>query len=196
MTCNRIRILGFASLFCSVFILNSCSGDDPTAPPVNNEHAPPTTMTVELVKLDASGNSTSVKTSATVRDTSVVKGKARVEGTLLLDAGAVYKGSITLFDESKSMPENVTSEIENEKDGHIFLFTATSGIDNTRLSVSDKDKDSKGSDVGLTFKVNVATGPAATGFLNVVLRHYDGGNKNDTAFDTDINSDFPVQIRQ
>lgn len=184
-----------AAIACVSFFFASCSSDDPTAPPVDNEHAPPTTITVELVKLDAGGNPTSEKTSATVRDTSVVKGKPRVEGLLLIDAGAVYRGSITLFDESKSTAENVTDDIVQEKDGHIFLFTPGGGLDASRIQISDKDKDSKGFDVGLSFRLQATAGQAVTGTINVQLRHYDSGNKNDTVFDTDINSELPVQIR-
>ena len=188
------KSISLAALALASFFFASCSSD-PTAPPVDNEHAPPTTMSIELVKLDASGNPTAEKTSATVRDTSVVKGKPRVEGLLLLDAGARYRGSITLFDESKSTVENVTDEIVQEKDGHIFLFAPGSGLDATRILITGKDKDSKGFDVGLSFLLEATAGAPATGLLNVQLRHYDSGNKNDTVYDTDINSSVPVQIR-
>ncbi len=194
MYTSHRRSLTIAAFSLASLVFASCS-DDPTAPPVDNEHAPPTTITVELVALDAAGNPTTQKTTATVRDTTVVKGKARVEGLLQLDAGVQYRGSITLYDESKSPAENVTSEIVQEKDGHIFLFAPGGGLDTSRILITDKDKDSKGFDVGLTFLLQATAGPSATGTINVQLRHYDSGNKNDTVYDTDINSNVPVQIR-
>lgn len=195
MVTLRIRRISIAAFALASFVFASCSSDDPTAPPVDNEHAPPTTITVELVKLDAAGNPTTEKTTATVRDTTVVKGKPRVEGLLQLDAGAKYRGSISLFDESKSPAENVTHEIVQEKDGHIFLFAPGGGLDASRIVITDKDKDSQGFDVGLSFMLQATAGPSVNGTINVQLRHYDSGNKNDTVYDTDINSNIPAQIR-
>ncbi len=180
--------------FLPALLLFACDEGDPTAPPVDHEHDPATTIRIECVKLDPSGNPTMVKTSALVRDTTVVKGKPREEGILELEGGFSYSATVTLLDESKAVPADVTEDIRKEKDYHLFIYTPLRGVDETRILITDKDKDSKGIDVGLTFRVTVTAGTAAAGVLNVALRHFDSGNKSDAVFDTDINTDVPLRI--
>ncbi len=174
----------------AIFTSGCKKEDNPADAPPALEHAPPTTIVVTLTNA-----ATGEITTATARDTTVVKGKPAVEGTLALKAGAVYTGKITLYDESKTPAENVTGEIEEEKDGHIFVFTVKNGIPAGRIVIGDLDKDSKGSNVGLTFKITVASGAAASGMLNVVLHHHDSGNKNDNLFDIDVDQNLPLTIQ-
>ncbi len=184
-----------STLSLVLLLIAGCNEGDPSSPPVNNEHPPATTITLTCVRLDAQGGATTDTVRSTVRDTSVVKGRPETEGVLDLTAGTTWRCSVTLFDESADTVEDVTHDIELEKEGHVFLFLPFGGVDATRLLISGLDKDEKGFDVGLHFTIVVTPGPAASGLLNVVLRHYDSLNKNDTQFDTDVNRDFPVSIR-
>jgi hypothetical protein len=176
-------------------VLTACGEGDPVQPPVLNEHPPATTIVLTLARLDSSGSATTDSTSVTVRDTTVVKGKPAIVGTLSVQGGARYRAVLTLLDESGSSVKNVTGDISAEKEGHLFLITPVGGIDASRIQIGGKDKDANGADVGLTFQVNVSAGAAAMGMLNVVLRHYDSNNKQDTVYDTDIDMDVPIEIR-
>jgi hypothetical protein len=189
----RIALVITAGVLLSLFA--ACSEDDPSAPPVVNEHPPATTITIHLIRLDVNGNPTTDTSSATVRDTTVVKGKPATVGELSLEAGSKYRAAVTLLDESKATAVDVTSDIVAEKDGHLFVYTPTDGVDASRVIIAEKDKDSKGFDVGLTFTIRATSGPTATGKLNLTLRHYDSNNKNDTVFDTDIDIDFRLVVR-
>ena len=176
-------------------VLTACSEGDPVQPPVTNEHAPATTIVLTLARLDSSGVATTDSTSVTVRDTTVVKGKPAIVGTLLVQGGARYRAVFTLLDESGSIAKNVTGDISAEKEGHLFLITPVGGIDASRIEISGKDKDANGADVGLTFLLTASVGSATIGKLNVALRHYDSNNKQDAVYDTDIDMDLPIEIR-
>lgn len=176
-------------------VLAACSEGDPVQPPVLNEHPPATTIVVTLARLDSSGVATTDSTSVTVRDTTVVKGKPAIVGTLSVRGGASYRAVLTLLDESGSSVKNVTGDINAEKEGHLFLITPAGGIDASRIQIGGKDKDANGADVGLTFQLTATTGLPAIGKLNIVLRHYDSNNKQDAVYDTDIDMDVPIEIR-
>jgi hypothetical protein len=192
---STLRTFFFCPAFAMIVLLAGCSEGDPAVSPVVNEHPPATTVVLTLVRLDASGVVTTDSTSVTVRDTTVVKRKPAVVGTLLVQGGMRYHAAFTLLDESGNSVENVTNDIIAEKNGHLFLITPVGGIDTSRIRISGKDKDDNGSDVGLTFFVLIPSGSASTGKLNVVLRHYDSNNKKDLVFDTDIDMDLPIEIR-
>lgn len=112
--------------------------------------------------------------------------------TLNLVPNTVYTGSITILDKTKTPIEDVTEEINEKKDEHLFVYTPSPAA--SFLTITRTDKDSKGYDVGL--KTTVATGAAATGTLQIVLRHQPGV-KNGTATPgtTDVDVTFPVQLR-
>ncbi len=76
----KLSTLARTTLVLGAFalILNGCKDEeDPATPPADDEHAPPTTL---LVVLKEVGKADSTK--SLVRDTTVVKGKSRIEDTL------------------------------------------------------------------------------------------------------------------
>lgn len=182
------------AMLAVVAFFSGCSEEsNPAKPPVDTEHPPPTTVTLQLTRLDAGGNPTTEVTSVTVRDTTQTPIKIPVDGVLQLHAGASYAGTLILRDESKTPVEEVTADIIAEKNAHLFVFTPDAGLHSV-LTVTGLDKDVNNFDFGLNFKV--ATTSVGAGAINVVLRHYDSGNKNDNEYDTDIDRDFPVVIAE
>ncbi len=183
----------FRSMFvigAFALILTGCKKEeDPTAPPVEDEHAPPTTLVVVLKEVGKTDS-----TKSLVRDTTVVKGKVRIEDTLKVVSGKSYTGYIILYDESQTTVFNATQEIIDDQDNHLFVFTALGGASG-RLTVSNLNKDTKGFDFGLTFNVVVTGAGAATGDLQIKLRHYGGNPKSGNVYDTDIDQTFPVKIQ-
>ena len=181
-------------LFALVILIAGCS-KDPTAPPVSNDHSPATTVILTLVRVNLSGIALDT-TSCTVRDTSVIKGRLPIEGKLSLQAGSIYKGYLTLLDESQLPVKDITSSIIAEKDAHQFRFTVKENdMPSTAVVISDLDKDSKGLDFGLNFTATtgVITKPAI-GAIHILLEHHDDGNKAGAQFDTDLNRDFPFEL--
>jgi hypothetical protein len=177
----------------TIATLYGCS-KDPVSP-VGDEHAPPTTVVMQLIRLDSAGKAVDT-TMCTVRDTSVIKGKPRVEGGLSLLSNSKYKGSLILLNESKSPAEDVTAEIVAEKDAHVFRYMVRGDAPNA-VSITNLDKDDKGLDFGLNFEVKTTGGAVVklTGVINLILEHHDDGNKLGATFDTDINQDFPFDMR-
>ena len=177
----------------TIAILYGCSKDP--ASPVGDEHAPPTTVVMQFIRLDSLGKIMDT-TVCTVRDTSVIKGKPRVDGGLTLLTNTKYIGSLRLLDESQTPAKDVTSQVVAEKDAHIFRYTVKGDVLNA-VVISDLDKDSKGLDFGLTFRAATLPGKVTilAGVINVILEHHDDGNKAGATFDTDINQDFPFEIR-
>jgi hypothetical protein len=184
-------LAGFAVVAFFAIVTGGCKKEDnPATPPATVEHPPATTVTF-LLK-DSTG--TTVVDSCVVRDTSLVHhGESPVVGQLDVQAGRTYRGTFTLYDETKTPAENITGDIISEKDAHVFKFQFT-GVDTTRVVISERDLDSHGLPFGLNFKVTVTPGGAATGNLHVILEHHDDGNKNGTEFDLDLDRDFPVAI--
>lgn len=172
------------------FIFNGCTEEEnPALPPADDDHAPPTTMIVVFKEIGKSDS-----TKSLVRDTTVVKGKPMVDDTLRVVSGKMYDGYIMLWNESVSPAEDATHEIEEEKNEHLFVFTAT-GDAVGRLTVSGLEKDDNGHEFGLTFTASVGGSGAAAGGLRIQLRHYGTSSKTGTTYDTDIDQTFPVLLQ-
>lgn len=182
-------------LFLSLMLyLGGCKkSGNPTEAPVSTEHPPATTVTLYLIKLDAAGNETTDTTWATVRDTSVVKGKPANEGTLQLKNGSTYKGTFILLDESVSPVDNLNQDIINEQNAHLFTFSVSNSLTN-RITVTEIDKDKNGKPFGMNFKIITIGSGSGSGALHVQLHHHDSGNKDDNIYDSDLDRDFPVEI--
>ena len=112
---------------------------------------------------------------------------------LNLVANTTYTGTITFMDDING--EDITEEIEEEDDAHQIWFTPGGDAAN-RLAVTINDMDENGLPVGLNFTVDVSTGAAATGTLNIVMSHYDEQPKDGVtrSDETDVDLDFPVNI--
>lgn len=93
-------------------------------------------------------------------------GKAPTIQNVALKINKTYKLDIELLDESKTPAKDITSEVREEQDEHLLVFTPTPS---NLLTYTYGDKDSKNFPIGLTG--NVKTTAAGTGTLRVVLRH-------------------------
>ena len=172
-------------------IINGCKKENnPLIPPPADDHeAVPTTLVVVLKEVGKTDS-----TKSLVRDTTVVKGKPRIEDTLRVVSGKTYSGYIIVRDESKTTVVDATPEIVKEQDFHLFVFSALGGA-NGRLTVSNLSKDTKGVDLGLTFSVAVSGTGAANGSLQIKLRHYGTQPKTSLTYDTDLDVSLPVKIQ-
>jgi len=179
-----MKFLKYA-LLASTLIFASCSDDDDTPEPVNEEEVI-TTLTVTL----DSGSDTVVMQYQDLDGDGPDAATVTVSGSL--SANTTYDGSIILLNETESPAENVTEEIEEEDLDHQFFYTVGSGLD---VAAEYGDADSEGNPLGLSFILN--TGVASSGGLTFTLRHEP--NKHNTGLEnaggeTDIEVTFDVTV--
>ncbi|MBX2961317.1 MAG: hypothetical protein KF687_02325 [Cyclobacteriaceae bacterium] len=181
----------FSTVLFATMLLVSCS-DDPE--PANEEELI-TTLTLTLT------SSTGSAITMTFRDLDgdglnppVFTYSPQAPGTsaALLEANTAYTGSIELLNESETPAEDITEEIEEEADEHLFCFTVSSAL-NIVYAYDDEDDD--GLPVGL--KTNWETGDASTGTITIVLRHQPGVKTGTCpgGGETDIEVKFNVVIQ-
>lgn len=176
------------SFLLATLLLVSC-GDDPE--PANEEELI-TTLTVTLTPtggdpitmtfkdLDGDGAGVPQYIYSTGGDAAV------------LSTSTTYTAEITLLNESVNPAENITEEIEEESDEHLFCFTVGGGAN---IDYSYADEDDNGLDIGLT--TNWETGAASTGTITIVLRHQPGTKTGACpgSGETDIEVTFNVAIQ-
>ncbi len=181
---HRTRYVAMlAAMVLLVVGISSC-GDDPE--PVNEEEVI-TTLSVQLTPVGG-GNIVSLRFQDLDGDGSGAPVKI-VSGPL--SQNKTYNAVITLLDESQSTPFDITSEVQEESEHHLFCFTVTG----SNLIVTATDTDSKGLPIGLTSSwVTTSAGNAA---VKIVLRHQfetKTGTCPGTG-DTDVEVDFNVVVQ-
>ena len=124
-------------------------------------------------------------------------GVAQSVDALDLTPGATYSGTIELLNRFEG--EDITEEIDEERDEHQFFYEVDGGVSGA-VTVTITDADSNGYPVGLEFTVTVADDASGTGELRVVLGHYDERPKQadetlDNTPERDIDFSYPVAIQ-
>lgn len=152
-----------------------------------------TTVTLNLYD---SAN-TSNKISVTWKDLDGEGGKSPVIDTLKLKSNVTYLGKIVLKDDTKIPPQDISIEVEKEKNQHQFFFKSNSELNNLLgIMVNDYDTNIPPLPVGLEFKLIVGkTNETKKGLLNIFLSHYEGVKIVAPSPETDVNVDFPIQIQ-
>ena len=107
-----------------------------------------------------------------------------------LKANTTYSVGIQLLDESKTPAMDITEEVKEKSDEHLFIYTASPA---SLLTYTAEDKDANNYPIGLVGKA--VTGTVGSGTLKVQLRHQ-AGTKNGTATpgSDDVNVDYPLTI--
>lgn len=179
----------FFSLLVLVGIL-ACKKDPEVEPTDDNELI----TTVELVFTDAASVSRSFK----FRD---IDGDSRTKpeafDTLQLARNTDYTVAIYIGDESKGSLEDITEDILEESDVHLFVYKPMPA---SLLSVQITDSDKNGLPVGLkaTAKTQYAAG---SGVLQLLLKHQPPLNGrtvktgDEDAGSTDLDLSFPILIK-
>ncbi|MGV3561072.1 hypothetical protein [Larkinella arboricola] len=110
---------------------------------------------------------------------------------ITLKPNTTYDLTVELLDESKTPTENISDEVAEESDEHLFVFTTNPA---TLATYTYADKDANNLPIGL--KGTLKTNAAAAGKLRVQLRHQ-AGTKDGTAgpgtSDVDLTFDLTVQ---
>lgn len=166
------------------FVQCKDSGDD-VEPDDENE-------LITSVTLKFTEQGTSNVTSFSYKDADGDGGNAPTKfDTIALKPNTTYTVAIELLDESKTPVSDITKEVEEESDEHLFVYTPTPS---TLLTYTYSDKDANNLPIGLTGKA--VTGAAGDGKLKVQLRHQpDAKNGTPTPGSDDVNLDFILKVK-
>lgn len=169
---------------CTVLFFSSCDNDDPK--PVNEEEVI-TTVEVTLIP-DAGGIPVTLKFFDADGEQGNIAPLITVSGPL--KTGSTYSGVIELWNETVNPPANITEEVADEADDHLFCFDVSGDV-----SVGYEDEDGNGLPIGII--TSWTAGEAGPAQVTLSLRHQagtktgdcPGGGESDVevAFDIDVN---------
>lgn len=124
-----------------------------------------------------------------------------------LEEGVTYDLAIELLNTLGSSPEDITEEISEEDDEHMFFFSFTNDIfsnpagngnvDNRNDPLNYNDQDDNGQPVGLSTTWTAGEHTDAQGVFNIILKHQpDIKSATSGAADggTDVDITFPIEI--
>lgn len=178
--------LWLALLLAMPLAFASCDDDDGPEPEEDNE-----LITTVTYVLTPDAGSTAPAVTITWEDLDGAGGAAPVITGSPLRANTTYTGAITVLDRTKTPAADITEEVAEEDEDHLFFYDPTPA---NVLTVTRTDRDANNREVGLVTRV--VTTAAATGSLKITLRHQPG-TKNGTFApgDTDIEATVPVTVQ-
>lgn len=193
-TMKTIRNFSMLAIALMVVFTVGCKKDDDTPQPSTggggggHSHEEEVITTMIITFVDTAGVQPTVMVA--FRDPDGDGGNAPTQhDTIRLVANTYYNASIQLLNEAENPAEDITLEIQNEDDEHLFCYTPA----NTNVSVVRTDTDG-------TYEVGItsfwSTGMAATGETTVTLKHQPGVKDGTCApGDTDIEVIFITEIQ-
>ncbi len=198
---KTLRLICLMLVSGSLFFLSSCKKDDPKP-----ENIPEAITKVTLTFTPTGG--APVVVTATDPDGDGPKPRT-LSGLINLVKNVSYTLTITLINElaKPTDPEyNVTEEVEEEGDEHIFFFawtnntfsnpTGNGNVDNRNDPLNYKDTDAKGQPIGLTTDWTTINA-TSSGTFKVILKHQPDiksatTTSNDGETDLDVTFDLAV----
>ncbi|GAB3328475.1 hypothetical protein GCM10027299_30820 [Larkinella ripae] len=175
-----------ATLGASMAAMISCSdkADEPE-PADENE-------LITTVNLKFTEQGTTTTQTFSYRDADGDGGQAPTKfDKITLKPNKTYDLAVELLDESKTPADNISNEVQQESDEHLFVFTVNP---TTLATYTYGDKDVNNLPIGL--KGTLKTTAAGTGKLRVQLRHQ-SNSKNGTAApgSDDVNLEFDLTVQ-
>ncbi|MDC6364575.1 MULTISPECIES: type 1 periplasmic binding fold superfamily protein [Flavobacteriaceae] len=194
---KTIKFLAAFVITSLVFV--SCSSDDNSPEPVNEEEVI-TTMTVTL---QPTSGTTITLQSRDLDGDGPNAPTITVSGNLA--ANTTYTGSVALLNETETPAEDVNEEIEGEADVHQFFFEVGTGL-NATTDYADDESDYVSEETGENFTTTnpvglaftLTTSDAGSGNFTVTLRHEpkkpNDGSLSDAGGETDITQTFSLTV--
>ncbi|MDA1288523.1 MAG: type 1 periplasmic binding fold superfamily protein [Bacteroidetes bacterium] len=183
---KNVKFLATA-IFATVLFV-SCSNDDDTPEPVNEEEV----ITTLTVTLSPNGGGTAITLQTRDLDGDGPNAPVvTVSGSLA--TGVTYSGTIVLLNETVNPPENITEEVEEENLDHQFFYTLGGGLD---VTTAYSNFDDNGNPLGTEFTLTAGT--ASSGTLTFTLRHEPtkpNTGLGDAGGETDIAATFNVVVQ-
>jgi hypothetical protein len=175
--------------------MTSCKKDKDEVPAPAKPNENELITTVKLLSVDEYSEEAEILQEFTWRDLDGDGPKAPTQiDTVKLVSNSNYKFVLLLLDETKTPADTISEEVLEEGDEHQFFFKNTGGLD---LEYSYEDADENGVPIGIAFSAQ--TKLAASGGLNIVLKHQPGvkpkeGKGDESKGSTDINITMPVKV--
>jgi len=147
---------------------------------------------ITSVTLNFTEDGTTNVTSFSYKDADGDGGNAPTKfDTIALKPNKSYTMTIELLDESKNPVSDITDEVADESDEHLFVYTPSPA---SLLTYTYGDKDENNYVIGLTGKA--VTTAAGTGKLRVQLRHQpETKNGTPTPGSDDVNLEFNLKVQ-
>lgn len=187
---NYTKLFLTAIIF-ALLLLTGCSEDDPADP---GDDGPGEQEVITTVTLTLTPQAGGTAVTAQWQDLDGDGGNAPTIGTLTLNAGVSYNGTITLLNEQENPAESITDEVSEEADEHQLFYTPLNGIANS-VTIAVADQDGNGLPIGLVFTVDVdAAASGQTGSLDIKLYHYDEVTKTGTNVSDEIDVDIQIPV--
>jgi hypothetical protein len=186
----RKSYLFITLVLAAAMIFTSCDKDDPEIP--NGEELI-TTLNYTLTPTDGG---TAIILS--FQDLDGDGGTAPTITSGVLATNQTYMASLELLNEAELPVENITEEVEEEKEEHQFFFQS----DIPNLAIAYEDEDVDGNPVGISS--TLTTGSAtASGSITIILRHepnksasgVSGGDITNAGGETDIEVTFSIDVQ-
>jgi hypothetical protein len=187
--------------FSAILAFSSCNSDDPAA---ENEGEVITDVTLKFTEVDpVAGLGTPFEVKASDPQ-GLESGSTPTIGTINLKKGKTYRLEISIFNGIAN--EDITEEIEEEKEEHQFYFLGTAFVGSPVGAYTYGDEDANGNPVGLLGSVTLIPTP---GFNNatfrLILRHdldknFPGANNphwqtfTQAGGESDLDITFPVVL--
>ncbi len=186
---NRLKTIFVLTLLITFF---SCEKNDPIIP---NQEELITTLIYTLSPV-AGGDDVILK----FQDIDGDGGNAPTITADTLATNTTYNANIRLLNESENPAEEITDEINEEKEEHQFFFSKLSGLSTLEINYHNDDVDANSNPVGLS--TIVTTNDTSSGQLQITLRHLPNktaanvsdGEITNAGGETDIEVDFNVVI--
>lgn len=190
-------LLTFTLLF-SLLIFSGCGDDDEPSAPVE-ENAEEVITDVVLTFTPQGGGATVTARAQDPDGDGPLP--LQVLGDITLQSASNYELTLELTNaENPTDIEDITAEIREEADEHMFFFSWTDGlfsdpigngnVDNRADAVNYDDADGDGLPLGLS--TSWSTGPGASGSFRVILKHQPDGIKTASSSATDGDTDVDI----
>lgn len=181
---NKLLILTIST----VFILHACKKDSdlPKLPKPVNE---PEVITSLVLTFTDSANTSDIRTAKFIDNDGDGGNQPTTFDTIKLKSNTTYFTSLDLF--NGILNEEITPEIVEEANDHIFIFKST-GV-NVTISITDRDQNTPALPIGL--KSKWYTGNNSTGEVKIILKHQPGiKDGSEAPGDTDVDLNFQTRI--
>jgi len=192
---KTIKTYSILAVIALATVMVGCSKDDDTPEPVTigggttpPAHEEELITSVILSFVDTAGVQPAVEYA--YRDIDGVGGNAPIQQDVLtLAANTYYTATVQLLNEAESPAEDITLEVLQEDDEHLFCYAPS----NTNVTIDRTDSDG-------TYEVGISTfwstGAAASGNTTVTLKHQPGVKDGTcTPGDTDVEIIFVTEIQ-
>ena len=182
---------------CSMYALLaiamvSCSDDDATPEPVNEEEV----ITTVILTLTPESGEEVILTTQDFDGDGPNEPVTTISGSFA--ENTQYQGVVQFLNETEDPAEDITEEVEEEADEHQVFYTTSEGLNITTTYLDFDDNDNP-----LGVNITLETGAASSGSLTVTLIHepnksaegVSDGDITNAGGETDITTTFNVSIQ-